>query len=389
MKTIATILLLFISATLWGQGPLKPSYTAGQNIVFSYPNEKPLTLVVLHAYGTSMLSGQLGNKQNTFTIPAAISQKAGSLKLIIYQGAKAIWQGNTQIQPNQTQNASIEAYCGPKHLVVNKNDFAMVTATALDVFDNPLPPNTPIGIHSMVNNKLRQDTVPMQGLVAFKRVYAPAQTGYGAVTAYYAGASSKAFRLDYYANDPAPFELFYAREHAYADGQQLIKLYTSTIKDRQGNTIENGTQVVFVITDAVQRKTIAFAHTINGRAEVELPAPTFATTWQVQASIQTYANSNTQNLAFKPSIKAINAQAQKQQLVVGPIKGYMNQLIKQGMLVNIQLTNAQRTLSYALPAKQGMVYLNYKERLIPPGTYQATIQVGGISKTLTVYVNND
>jgi len=67
----------------------------------------------------------------------------------------------------------------------------------------------------------------------------------------------------------------------------------------------------------------------------------------------------------------------------------MNQLIKQGMLVNIQLTNAQRTLSYALPAKQGMVYLNYKERLIPPGTYQATIQVGGISKTLTVYVNND
>lgn len=383
LSTISTVLLAQVSG-------LQDQYTAGDPIQFSYTgNDQSLTMILTHSYGMHVMEGERNATETVFELPIPIAQKKGKIDFIITNGSEQLWKGATEIVAKTNGIHKMESYCGPKHLVVSKGDYSMITTTILDEFENPFPRRTPLVVSSLIDKQLTTKSIEMEDLIAFDRIYAPNRSGYGAVYAAYQSSSSQEFRLDFYANDPKSFNLIVNRQHGYADGLQLVELTTSTITDRLGNMMEDGTMVSFEVIDSGGQKTIAYASTINGQAKIELPAPSFPTSWSMQAEIAAYAKSQIEVLEFETAIQTIPIQVTKKELQIGPLKSYMGQLIKEGMLVKISIENERGVASYTLATELGIAALDYEKQLILPGSYDAIVEVGGLTKSLKLEVINE
>lgn len=385
MKRLLTISIILFKVDAYGQD-LRPIYSAGESIKFSYNTSLPLNLLIVHSYGSILVAGEVTENQNHFTIPDVITHKKGILELKLFLKNTQVWATTIEIIPAVQGDKSIEAYCGPKHLLVNKHDYTMITTSVLDSLDNPFPRDTKVAVQHLIDKKIELDYCKMNGLIAHKKVYASDELGYGSISANYEGVGSKEFRINFYANDPDDFSLFVERQHVFADGNQLIRLSTSVIKDRNDNLLENGTLVSFGIIDSGGRRTIAFGETILGTAVLEIPAPSHPTEWLIQAWIPTYAFSNTEKISFLPALEEIPTRVNSKELIIGPFLGFMMQFMREGMIVEVTLENDARELHYKLPIEHGMAILNFEKQFIQKGEYFAHIEVAGLSKTIILKI---
>jgi len=388
MKLLTTIGLFIFLTQLKAQiVGLQSSYTAGDQIVFYHPTvATPLTALVIHSHGSHLVVGKPEKSQTIFEIPLELSKKRGLLSISIRNEDQVLVKGETHILAAENDQNSIESYCGPKHLVAGINDHSMIIATVLDPYDNPFPDSTLVEFKSNMEGQISSKLQDMEFLVAYDRFYAPSKVGYGALTTAYHETSSKEFRLIFYANDPENFTITSAREHEFADGNQLIAITTSEIRDPFFNLIENGTLVEFRIITREGKRYQAHSETIGGKATIELPAPAYETHWNVQAFIPEYAKSNTLTLEFIQSLKQLPIQITSEELVVGPLTGYMDQFIKEGTPVAITLKKESNTYEFVLNSEYGFVHLNYEKYLLPKGEFSALIQVANLSKSTKLIV---
>jgi len=383
-----TIAVLYLAIGLKAQVKVRvqDQYIAGEEIrVFIEKEvEENTYLKITHAAGSALLRPAKNSPGSYFEIPEPIRNKSGVLDLELI-GWEQSWKKQVAILPD-TSLASIEAYCGPKHLVVDRSDFTMITAMVLDEYDNPFPKETQVEMKAFINEELRVVSSATSELSAYQLFYAPGVTGNGAISSVFKEASSKEFRLTFYANDPEHFQLLASRQHGYADGGQLVKIYTSEIRDRNENIVENGTMVQFEITDSQGQLSFIFAETIEGVAIFEIPAPLSQTNWLINALIPNYAKSDTLNLAFKKAFDDLPVAHAEDSLVVGPIKSYMGQFAKYGLPVEVDLKNNERKLNFSLPIKNGFVVLRYQQDLIPTGEYEVTCRLGTLENTFKITV---
>lgn len=97
---------------------------------------------------------------------------------------------------------------------------------------------------------------------------------------------------------PLDFKLDLNRIHSYADGKGLSTLTTAVIKDQFGNIIKNGTLVSFLLKSGYNTLKI-YEKTINGIAQIKCLHPNKAQNFEVLASINGLAKSNTINITYK------------------------------------------------------------------------------------------
>ncbi|UXP32098.1 hypothetical protein N6H18_17280 [Reichenbachiella agarivorans] len=360
MQKYLVIISLLLSATVHAQSDLvvdlQPNYTAGDPItlVCRGSTALPDRMIAIYAYGVESIHGQLEASQVSFQLPSQISQVAGRIKIKLLNKQEIVWQGETSVLVDQSSESSIEAYCGPKHLIVDKMDFAMITASLLDKYDNPYPDSTALNVQYMQGEHVTTFVTQMQDLVAFQRVYAPQKTGIGSVSIMNGQIGSKEFRLSYYANDPINYSLLIEREHRYADGNQLVHLKTTPIQDSTKNTVENGTAVYFYINDPNGNLNAQLiGQTISGVAQVNLPAPLEATTWTIHSSIPGYATSQNTQLHFEQAIKTLPVTHNERGIIVGPVLSYMGQQVKDGIVIKLIIKGEKYYYASSNPIKSG------------------------------------
>lgn len=359
---------------------LDSCYDAGATIAFSFLNNSKNSpvLTIHHSYGTSIIAGTEKNKgQIQFQIPKLISNKAGLISLTLSDHSIIYWQGETYISPDTKSKSSIEAYCGPKHLLTGRDDFSMAIASVLDTHDNPYVDGTKIDFGTLINQKYVVDSIAVQGLVAYKRIYAPNTNGYGSIAVGYNALSHSEFRVDFYSNDPEDFNISVHRQHQYADGNQLIEFETSQLHDASANDIGNGTLVYFSIEDSKGRKTSLTTPIINGMGRFSIPAPNYPTTWRVNAEIPYYAKSNNSlSLEFKASITDIPVELNDYKLKVGPVNGFMGQWAKDGTALTITLFNSNHSIELKQTLIDGTSTVDLSQRSMPSGNYSIRVAIG-------------
>ncbi|MFK7952616.1 MAG: hypothetical protein AB8B73_07190 [Ekhidna sp.] len=388
MKILLHILIHLVwTFQLIGQTQTASTYVAGEEISIIHGGD-PTThfLHVTHAFGSNILSGKAKNNETHYILPSIITKKSGRIDLAIMTDGEEVWKNTITIIADTENEKMMESYCGPKHLIVSKNDFAMITSTVLDQYDNPLPQNTSIDVNYLVDDQLKKKTIQTTHLLGYERVYAPRKSGFGAVSTNYENVGSKEFRLDFYPNDPENYRIGYERQHEYADGNQLISISTSTIKDRFGNQVDNGTMVYFSIIDDQNRISSGTSETINGVAQFQLPAPENATIWKVKSYIPNYAEASELSISFKESVTDFTTEISDNAIKVGPIKGFMGQFVREGSLVSFVLTSDDKSITYEIPTKAGVVLLDFRKKIIPQGMYEVEVSLGNIIKKLKVEV---
>lgn len=388
MKAVYLYILIITSITVHAQVSdegiiLNPSYKAGDSIELILNKlrvtRSDILLFVDHSFGSEIIEFESISNQTVFKLPAYVSNKSGLVNFKLIEKGKTIWLGKTQILPDTTSASTLEAYCGPKHLLTGKNDFSMAIASVLDQYDNPYLDGTSISFHALIQNKMMDYDEKMNHLISYKRIFAPQKAGYGSVSITHKEIGHKAFRLDFYANDPINYSISYNKQHKYADGNQLIEFKTSTLVDANDNLMGNGTLIYFYIIDDQGTRTSATVESIEGVGRFSIPVPHSSTTWNVSSEIPYYAKSNSLDITFESSIQKVPVLINEKNIEIGPVKGFMGQFVKDGILVNLKLFNEDYSYEYVQALNSGVTKFDLNPKFISAGTYSVIISIADYS----------
>lgn len=306
--------------------------TAGDpvRLEFTGNNNMNAVLQLDNSYGTVLLTPDTTQKDNLeFSFPEFFSQVAGicSWKLVV--GNRVILGGDISISPKATSLNHIESYLGPKDLLAGSSDRPMVVSIPTDPFDNPLSDGTEIVIEERYKGESVSFVDSVQKLIHWRRIQPRTTSGRIFVSSTVGNSPSVEMYTDVSPGMASDFEIYFKRNHEYADGNQVLLLETSVIKDAYENTVSDGTQVTFQVENSKTGSLFTNATTVNGVATAKMVHPDEASKWKITAFIPGAAASNTLESEFKSAVLGFEASYDDKAHIVsiGPVNGFMGQLV--------------------------------------------------------------
>ncbi|OXG06103.1 hypothetical protein B0A64_11975 [Flavobacterium araucananum] len=317
------------------------TFIAGANIALDFKvnlSDQP-KLFLIHSLGKTLLDGAIKNDKLTFILPKSYAKKSGRIDWFLIVNGDNKLQGNFEILPNNDTKTDIENYLGPPSTLVGDGHFVMYVTIPTDCFDNPKPENTPVIFRSQFLNAIRAQTVKTKDLIAWKIIDAPTKSGIVSVSAQCNATITKEFDAVIFPGIATNFTISFARNHHFADGNQITTLKTAVIKDKFGNVVSDGTMVSFVITTANNMVLKSFGTTINGVATAQILHPDHQDVYTVKAYVAGIAESNSIAVNYKPINPKIEFEFSKDNrtIIVGTLRSFMNQLVPDGIKVTLKV----------------------------------------------------
>lgn len=362
----------------------KKTYTAGSEIVltFSPPPEENVYLYYSSSYGSTIVYPTLKEGVLKFIIPEFLARTSGlvSWKLV---SDDFITSGEFQIVPDSQNKIIIETYLGPQQVFAGGIDFAMMTAIPVDLFDNPLQDSTELLFNIQFEDKVMQFPLFSKNMIVWKRIFSTEQTGRILATVQRPTYFSKEKAIEVYPFVPQNFKIAADRNHTFADGNQITQLKTSIVKDKYGNIVADGTLVDFIITDKSGYRLKIPASTINGIATGNLLHPEAPDTLKIKAYIYGIAESESMMLTYQAAVKDFDVQLSSDnfEIEAGPIRGFMNQLVPDGLTVTLKCYYAKDLiLTDQKTTVNGKVNWSLNPAYFPKGIDEIQITTAGIKK---------
>ncbi|WP_298155954.1 hypothetical protein [Flavobacterium sp.] len=390
----ALALLSFGSVLVSGKKPAsfhlisrESSFRAGEPVALRFsasPDSEIPMLFIIHSYGKTILEPKKEKDKFVFIFPESYSTKTGTISWFLTTENKTLIQGNVEILPSNKSQVYIENYLGPRSILAGGKEFTMMVTVPSDGFDNPLADNTPVLIKHQFLDNISVTTEKTMNFIAWKDIFSENKSGKLLVSSDCSQTATKEIETEIYPNIATDFTINYARNHAFADGNQITKFTTSIIKDAYGNTVSDGTMVTFNITNANQKNLKTFGTTIGGIATAQLLHPDHQDDYIVKAYVTGIATSNRLRIHYNPLIASFNYDFtnQNRTLQVGPLRSFMGQLVPDGIQVKVVVYHGQKAVatlyeesnkgyaSFVLPADI------YKEK-----TYRFKITTLGVTQT--------
>lgn len=337
-------------------------------------------LKISFSLGSTLISGMIKEKTIVYELPPFISTVSGRVN---WELVNTKTRGNFTIIPH-TQIAQMETYVGPPSIIANDKDYSMVVTLPLDSYDNVQEDGTAVSFNYHKENKSILHHKQVQHLIAYDYIASTKKTGNILLAASAGKKSSKEFTIDIYAGLPVSFTLSRKRNHNYADGNQLASFYTSVLKDEYDNVVNDGTLVTFYITTSEGAVLQTTGTTIKGVATGLMVHPEKRETWSIVAVVAGMATSDTIVMDFEPVFEnyqiAINEEART--VTVGPFLSFMQQIIPDGLTVELTVLGKTISQSFEKQSFNGQVVFELHPDLIPRGMYTITVNAGGITRTL-------
>lgn len=354
-------------------------------LAFLGPNGSDVYLQLNNSYGSIFLSPKISDSKLEFPLPDPITQVAGLCSWKLIHEDQVVLNGDLSILPHTGSGIRMEAYLGPKDIIAGDSGKAMVVSIPTDPFDNPLPDGTPVRIEERFKGATASIIDSLDNLISWRLIAPETRSGRIFVKSMTGSSPSVEMYTDVSTGAGTDFEISYERNHDYADGNQVIRIKTSEIKDQFENTVADGTLVTFHIKSSDGVSLFTNATTVNGIAVAKIVHPEVARLWKLTAIIAGVANSNTLELNFKSAIEEFEAafSAENQILSIGPVSGFMGQLVP-------DFTPAVITVSYGdgrnermtVYTRDGYAKLDVTSLLSASPPTQFEIRILGQTKTI-------
>jgi hypothetical protein len=401
---LVSIALVLLSITLLDEKPttknafscLTPQekFVAGKPIVIEFKGsfENKPQLFIIHSYGRTLLDGVIKNDKIQYNLPKHYVRKTGFVSWFLLENNEEKAKGNFQIVPNDETKTNLESYLGPPSTLAGDNHYVMFVTIPTDNLDNPKLPNTDVVIKHQFLNDISTNKIKSKDFIAWKNIYAPTKSGIVLISASCNEAITKEFDLVIYPSIATGFTISHQRNHDFADGNQITKLTTSILKDKFGNTVSDGTMVTFILKNKENAILKTFGTTIEGIATGQILHPEKENKYSVKAFVNGISKSNSIEIAYKsinPTI-AFSFSKDNRTITVGPIKSFMNQIVPDGIKVNLNIYHKDKlveTITENSNKGKAEFYLSpefYKEK-----NYRFEIEtLGKIIKTNEINVIN-
>lgn len=365
--------------------PNKTSFEAGDPILLSFdlPEISSPILYYTYSYGTSAITPVIDGHTASFTLPTFVSNKKGTVTWKLINQSKTIKTGGFTIKAKHDVS-TIETYLGPIFMQAGNQYFGHLVSIPTDVLDNPTQDDTEVLVNQQFYTKKSSSVIKTKHLIAFEEIYTRTKTGRISINSFCKGISSKELSTEIYSANPVSYLIDAKTNHPYADGNQLVTLSTSPIKDQYDNLIVDGTFVKFIIQNNDKYLLHANGTTINGVATAKINHPNQQDNWKIHSFISGMAESNEIELTFLPAISDFTVSFSKsnRNITVGPIKSYMNQLIPDGLDIQLKIYR-QGKLIHTIHRQSydglGLFILNNSS--LDSGIYDVEVSLGGLAKS--------
>ena len=360
-------------------------FVAGSTItlIFKGLKNKDLYLYCSSSYGVSILQPQYTNSVAKFLLPDYLKNKSGVIRWQLISKKDKL-SGVLKITPKVIP-FSLETYFGPSSITSGGKDFSYFVVIPTDILDNPMADNTPINVkHQFLSDQISTN-LSTKNSIAFKKIYSPLQTGKIFIASSSSDLHSKEYTISNLPSIAVNFNIYASRNHPFADGNEVTKLYTSLIKDIYGNIISDGSFVSFYIKNKKGNTLKTNGITLNGIATAKIIHPEFEDNWQIKAYITGIAESNTLLLTYKNVFTSLTTSFtnKNRQLVVGPLHSFMKQRIPDGLKVTVSIFHKD-SLVNTIEKKSidGFVKFNFNANIFKSGNYKLIISAAGNQKEI-------
>lgn len=365
------------------QTPLTTKAGDSISLRFKVSGEGEPYLILENSLGTSVIPGIREKDELWFTLPTQFTQKSGFCKWHLVNNKNVSVSGIIEILSLEGP-LKMETYLGPRSIYAGTTDYAMLVNVPTDIYDNPVKEGTPVQIKRQIltNNESFETTT--KDLISWQRLFSVERSGRMLVTANTARSNTKELTVDIFPSQATGFELYFKRNHEYADGNQIIIFESSMIKDIYGNTINDGTLVTFQITNNNGIKLKTEGTSINGVAMAQMLHPEVEENWQVEAYVTGSAKSEVISIEFKPAIQSYDLTISEdgRTILVGPILSFMDQLNPDGIPINIKISDEknQQIEIKKNTSVNGFTEFELTEENYKAGIYHLEVTIAGVTK---------
>ncbi len=304
-----------------------------------------VTLMIADSNGSVVLESRLTDNVAYFSVPARSRNVAGNMTLIASTG------GSQAV-------ATIEVLAGPivgpvvpllgsRSVTADRNDRAMLAVIPEDVYGNPQPNGTVVTVNVRRQHGMRSRwTTTVEDGLAWTWIPATTRTGMTSVSVFAGFSSGPTATLQEVPGAPESFTLSADRSALPADGESLVTVETSELRDRYGNRLLDGTAVVFTSNRSAAVGT-ATAPTVGGVARTIIRAPQTAGPMTVAASVADVRSSPIE-ITFEPFLGTEDLDAavvfgdDKAGVTVGPVLTTDGHYVADG--TRVQVDSAGSTL---------------------------------------------
>jgi len=370
---------------------------AGDAINISFKTESPnetYKLQVKNTYGSVLLDSNEKETDNIeFSIPKNFTRIAGPFNWKLVLNGEVLEEGTHTIATNAPKATYVESYFGPRSVTAGRNDFSMLTISPTDAYDNPLDDGTEVTVKYQFLENIDELQITTESFIAWYNVASTLKSGRILVTSECNGTTSKELATIVYPANAVNFSISSSSAHNFADGNQIVTFISDIIKDEFGNTVTNGTLVTFVIKNEKDQYLYTIGTTINGVAEAKTLHPDKAAIWEVQAFVTGAAESNTTKFEFQSAIKdyAVHFSKGNRNIDVGPFESFMKQLIPDGLLLQLDIYDANGEFidTKKTTSKNGVSNIFLGEHFLEEGDYILKLTAAGITKEFTKNIHGD
>ncbi len=336
-----------------------------------------VTLTTVGSLGTSTLTATSTGHQASFLLPSTVTAAAGAVTVLAADGGVTA-QAEVALAPGSVV-APIQAVVGPRSIVADGTDLAMVVAIPVDRLGNAVADNTPVAVQRRSpNGNVSDNPTVVAHLLAWRDLPSGTVAGSGQVWIDVGSATGPQVSLDEVAGAPQPFSVLRSDPQAagalIADGQSLLALQTSVLRDKYGNLEPDGTTVV-LSWDEPEGPATATGTTIGGVARLSVQAPDRPATFQIRGTSRGTSTATALAVPFSSGVAAVPVTAQRSGpnvvATVGPVIEPHGSFVPDGSVVTLGITDAT---GHAVQASGGLV----------SGTVTLTVPSAGLSGGLAL-----
>lgn len=310
--------------------------------------DRPVTVFVIDALGTTRIEARLEQGSANITLPARARRLAGRVTVTAAAGGDAWASADMVVDPLPAVDPVVPLL-GARSVVADGADRAMLAAIPEDRFGNPQADGTAVtvAIHREDGTGVDRSARVMGG-VAWTWIPSGTRAGSTLVAVSSGTATGPAAYLQEVPGLPAAVELAVARRSAPADGRTLVAVETGELVDANGNRLLDGAAVVFTMTGPGETGRVAVASTVLGRASTYIEAPSVPGSMVLSASVGGVVSPPV-TLVFTPQVTARNVPVSVRPgdtataVTVGPVLGAAGAYLPDGTTVVITGPDATAT----------------------------------------------
>ncbi len=112
------------------------------------PGEQP-RLLIENSFAATVVTGKKTKEGLRFWFPEPYVEQEGRCSWKLIDQHHILMQGHIEVLP-MTQDLTMEAYLGPKTIVVGGEDYSEMIVAPVDPYDNPMPNNWPVTIKNQL-----------------------------------------------------------------------------------------------------------------------------------------------------------------------------------------------------------------------------------------------